>query len=103
MSSLPEMRSGATGSKGWSVVENPPIFRAWTAGGDSYGFCFHDLNTVVYSAERERLFIDFSMGTLVVAGPRVLEFYDDFCAHWATNLKADGESITSVTMQLREG
>ena len=51
MSSLPEMRSGATGSKGWSVIENPPIFRAWTAGGDSYGFRFHALNPVVYSAD----------------------------------------------------
>ena len=39
-------------------------------------------------------------GTLVVAGPKVLEFYDDLCNHRATSLKSDGKDILAVTMVL---
>jgi hypothetical protein len=38
---------------------------------------------------------------LVIAGPKVLDFYDDFVDHRASVLKPDGEDITSVTMRLR--
>jgi hypothetical protein len=41
-----------------------------------------------------------TLGTLIVAGPKVLEFYDDFCNHRATSLKADGKDIRAVTMVL---
>src|ERR1700726_2425621 len=38
--------------------------------------------------------------TLVIAGPKFLEFYDDFCNHRATSLKADGKDILAVTIAL---
>src|SRR6202043_3194166 len=38
--------------------------------------------------------------TLVIAGPKFLEFYDDFCNHRATSLKADGKDILEVKMLL---
>ena len=50
---------------------------------------------------RERLLVDWDLGTLVIAGPKVLDLYDDFCSHRATSLKADGKDILSVTMILR--
>jgi hypothetical protein len=40
---------------------------------------------------------------LVIAGPKALDFYDDFCNHRATSLKADGKDIVSVTMLLNSG
>jgi len=53
-----------------------------------------------YSAEHERLLITWALGTLVIAGPKVLEFYDDFCNHRATSLKSDRKDILAVTMVL---
>jgi hypothetical protein len=40
------------------------------------------------------------LGTMVIAGPKVLEFYNDFCNHHATSLKSDGKDILKVTMVL---
>jgi hypothetical protein len=37
---------------------------------------------------------------MVIGGPKVLEFYEDFCNHRATSLKADGKDILAVTMVL---
>jgi hypothetical protein len=37
---------------------------------------------------------------LVIAGPKALDFYDDFCSHRAASLKADGKDILSVRMLL---
>ena len=55
------------------------MVRFWTDDGDSWGFLFHYLTAIHYSAMHERLLITWTLGTLVVAGPKVLEFYDDFC------------------------
>jgi hypothetical protein len=46
-----------------------------------------------YNVRHQSLLIDLALGTLVISGPKVLEFYDDFCNHWATSLKADGKDI----------
>jgi hypothetical protein len=37
---------------------------------------------------------------MAIAGPKVLDFYNDFCSQRATPLKADGKDILSVTMIL---
>ena len=68
--------------------------------GDSWGFLFHYLTAIHYSARHERLLISWTLGTLVIAGPKVLEFYDDFCNHRATSLKSDGKDILAVTILL---
>jgi hypothetical protein len=59
------------------------------------------MTAIHYSARHESLLISWTLGTLVVAGPKVLEFYDDYCNHRATSLKADGTDIRSVSMHLR--
>jgi len=45
--------------------------------------------------------IECSLGTVVVTGPKAWDFYDTFCSHKATLLKADGKDILTVTMSLR--
>ena len=40
------------------------------------------------------------LGTVVIAGPKVLDFYTGFCAHQATCLKADGKDISDVKLIL---
>jgi hypothetical protein len=58
------------------------------------------MTAIHYSARHESLFINWTLGTLVIAGPKVLEFYDDFCNHRATSIKSDGKDILAVTMVL---
>jgi hypothetical protein len=46
------------------------------------------------------LLIDWPLGTIVIAGPKALEFYEQFSNHRATLIRADGKHIFSVKMQL---
>jgi hypothetical protein len=76
------------------------IVRFWTDSGDCWGFLFHHVSGVLYSARDERLLIDWALGTIVVTGRRTLEFYEQFSNHRATLLRADGKDILSVRMHL---
>jgi hypothetical protein len=49
---------------------------------------------------RQNLLIDWPLGTIVIAGPKALEFYEQFSNHRATLIKADGKDIVSVRMHL---
>ena len=96
---LKELYSKPRRSNAWEseVVE---VVTFWIDDGNSWGLPFHCLTSIHYSARHERLLITWTLGTLVIAGPKVLEFYDDFCNHRATSLKSDGEDILAVTMVL---
>jgi hypothetical protein len=76
------------------------IIRFWTDSGDCWGFLFHHLTGTHYSANYQSLLIDWVLGTIVVAGPKALEFYEHFSKHRATLVKADGKDIISVKMYL---
>ena len=54
----------------------------------------------LYSARDERHVIDWALGTIVVTGPKTLEFYEQFSNHSATLLRPDGKDILSVKMHL---
>jgi hypothetical protein len=97
--SLKELFSNARRSNAWEN-QQAEIIRFWTDDGDSWGFLFHRLSAIHYSARCERLLIDGNLGTFVITGPKVLEFYDDFSSHRATSLKADGKDILSVKFVL---
>jgi hypothetical protein len=61
---------------------------------------FHHVSETYYSAKEQRLLIDWPVGTIVVAGPKALEFYEQFSNHRATLIKSDGKDILSVRMHL---
>jgi hypothetical protein len=69
------------------------IVRFWTDSGDCWGFLFHHVSGTYYSAKERRLLIDWPLGTIVVTGPKTLEFYEQFSNHRATLLRADGKDI----------
>jgi hypothetical protein len=74
------------------------IVRFWTDSGDCWGFLFHHVSGTYFSANEQRLLIDWPLGTIVVTGPKTLEFYEQFSNHRATLLRADGKDILSVRM-----
>jgi hypothetical protein len=76
------------------------IVRFWADSGDCWGFLFHHVTGTCYSAKEQRLLIDGPVGTIVVAGPKALEFYEQFSNHHATLIRADGKDILSVKMHL---
>jgi hypothetical protein len=43
------------------------------------------------------------LGTVVISGPKVLDFYAGFCAHRATCLKADGKDVTDLKLIVNGG
>jgi hypothetical protein len=96
---LKELYSKPRRSNAWES-EEAEVVRFWTDDGDSWGSPFHCLTTIHYSVRHKRLLITWTLGTLVIAGPKILEFYDDFCHHRATSLKSDGKDILAVTMVL---
>jgi hypothetical protein len=55
---------------------------------------------VRYFADKETLCLYWPLGTVVIAGPKVLDFYAEFCAHRATCLKADGRDIKLLNLIL---
>jgi hypothetical protein len=76
------------------------IVRFWTDSGDCWGFLFHHVSGTYFSAKEQRLLIDWPLGTIVVTGPKTLEFYEQFSNHRATLIRADGKDILSVKMHL---
>jgi hypothetical protein len=79
--------------------QSDPIFRFWT-DGDLWGFPFFSLTASRYCGDTETLCLYWPLGTVVIAGPKVLDFYAGFCAHRATYLKADGKDITNLKLIL---
>ena len=54
-----------------------------------------------YHPDEQSLLIECSPGTIVVTGPKVLDFRDRFCSHKVGPVKADGKDILAVAMALR--
>ena len=55
---------------------------------------------VTIAPKNNALLIDWPLGTIVVTGPKTLEFYEQFSNHRATLIRADGKDILSVRMHL---
>jgi hypothetical protein len=69
-------------SEAWKE-QSDPIFRFW-ADGDWWGFPFFSLSASRYFGEKQTLCLYRPLATVVIAGPKVLDFYAGFCAHRAT-------------------
>ena len=86
------------GSEAWKE-QSDPIFRFWAAG-DWWGFRFFSLTASRYFGHKETLCLYWPLGTVVITGPKVLDFYAGFCGHRAACLKADGEDIKVLNLIL---
>ena len=64
------------------------------------GFPFFSLSANRYFGDKETLCLYWPLGTVVIGGPEVLDFYAGFCAHRATCLKADGKDIKVLNLIL---
>jgi hypothetical protein len=64
------------------------------------GVPFHQILATNYNPKHQSLLIQFALGTIVVTGPKAWNFYDRFCSHRATLLKADGKDIVAVSIAL---
>ena len=87
-------------SQAWQEQPSPHIVRFWCDDGACWGIPFHQVLGTHYNPKHESLLIQFALGTIVVTGPKAWDFYDRFCCHKATLLKADGIDILAVTMAL---
>src|SRR5271166_2428138 len=85
-------------SEAWKE-QSDPIFRVWSEG-DWWGFPFFSLNASRYFGAKETLCLYWPLGTVVITGPKVADFYAGFCTHRATSLKSEGKDILSVTVVL---
>jgi len=97
--SLKELYGPKQSSFPWAE-QQAEIVRFWTDSGDCWGLLFHHVSGILYSARDERLLIDWALGTIVVTGPRTLEFYEQFSNHRGTLIRADGKDILSIKMHL---
>ena len=64
------------GSEAWKK-QSDTIFRFWTEG-DSWGFLFFSLGTSRYFGDKETLCLYWPLGTLIITGQKVLDFYAAF-------------------------
>jgi hypothetical protein len=83
-------------SEAWKE-HSDPIFRFWT-DGDWWGFPFFSLNASRYFGHKETLCLYWPLATIIITGPKALDFYAGFCAHRATCLKADGKDIIDLKL-----
>lgn len=77
-----------------------PVIRFWIDVGDCVGLPYFSLLDCRYLPHRQAAIFEFQAGNVVVQGPKCLDFFEAFCAHRATSLKADGTDIVSVTLIL---
>src|ERR1700731_3727444 len=69
----------STGSDAWKE-QSDPIFRFWTEG-DCWGFPFFCLSASRDFGDKATLSLYWPLGTVVITGPKGLDFYSGFlCA-----------------------
>jgi hypothetical protein len=84
------------------------IIRFWDSdSGECFGFSIFSLSVARFLPHEQPysqyLILYFPLATItVVGGPKVLEFYEAFCRHRATLLKADDQEILSVKVALNK-
>jgi hypothetical protein len=64
------------------------------------GLPVFSLSASRYFGEKQILCLYWPLATVVIAGPKALDFYAEFCAHRATCLKADGKDIKVLKLIL---
>jgi hypothetical protein len=75
--------------------------RFWTDDGSCWGVPFHQVIAMNYNPRAQALLIQWSLGSILVTGPKAEAFFEPFCEHKVALVKADGKDIIRVTMALR--
>jgi hypothetical protein len=65
-------------------------------------FTSASLSASRYFGDKQTLCLYWPLGTLLITGPRALDFYTGFCANRATCLTADGKDITEIKLILND-
>jgi hypothetical protein len=84
-----------------------PVFRFWI-DGECVGYPFFSLMATDYIGSEDggsaddKLRLEFPIGTVVISGPKTMQFYDAFSSNCATKVKADGKDIVSVEFIVRD-
>ncbi len=83
----------------WEKV-TAPLVRFCAGDGACWALPFFSVIAVRYEPCQDGLLIYFGTCTIVIRGPKTRELFDDFSNHQATAIKADGEEILSVEIDL---
>jgi hypothetical protein len=77
--------------------------RVWTDDGSCWGVPFHQVIAMNYNPPTQTLLVHWSLGSILVTGPKAEAFFERFCEHKVALVKADRKDIMQVAMALREG
>jgi hypothetical protein len=79
--------------------EQTPMVVFWLDGelAESIALPYFSVLAARYVPEHNLVSIEWSFGTVIVRGPKALELYRAFSRNRATEIRADAESIESVT------
>jgi hypothetical protein len=89
-------------SAAWTEAQFPPIVRFWCDDGVCWGVPFHQVVATNYNPEVQTLLIYWSLGSILVTGPKAEAFFGRFSEHRVAVLRADGKDIVRLTMSLRQ-
>jgi hypothetical protein len=87
-------------SEAWQEQQSAPIVRFWCDDGTCWAIPFFQIAFMHYHPEEQSLLIECAPGTIIVMGPKALDFCGCLCSHKVSLLKADGKDILAVTIQL---
>ena len=90
-------------STAWTEGHFPPIVRFWTDDGSCWGVPFHQVIAMNYNPRAQALLIHWSLGSILVTGPKAEVFFERFCEHKIAVVNSDGKDIVRVSTALREG
>jgi hypothetical protein len=88
-------------STAWIEGQFPPIVRFWCDDGTWWGVPFHQIVATNYNPELQTVLLCWSLGSILVTGPKAEAFFERFSEHKVSLVKADGKDILRVAMKLR--
>jgi hypothetical protein len=88
-------------SAAWTEGQFPPIVRFWCDDGACWGVPFHQVLATNYNPPTQTLLLYWSLGSILITGPKAEAFFERFSEHKIALVKADGRDIVRVAMSLR--
>ncbi|HTD16588.1 MAG TPA: hypothetical protein VK673_15500 [Chthoniobacterales bacterium] len=82
----------------WRPGGRDLVFRVWVEDR-CYGLPWAHL--LLGTLEDRTVVLQFTMGRVIIRGPKAAEFYDEFCEDRATRVREDGRGIIEVKFEER--